>query len=323
MVFVPGLKQFDVNHTVVYKFHPGHSTHEALQHPGLCSFLLGHNAGLLRLLGRPSFYGSLALTAWVVTVKRSQPPVMWAGVTSEEFNPALILLCGLCQSALRWSAAQHLPDWFPTGVPGRRWPWCWRRLQLCLRLGACTSLWQSSHTSMTQNKCLAIATREACTCTFSHGCDSSDLPPHVPSLEHGRNTQASMSGSTRCHPVYISFLFTCPLLCNTPSLFFVALSPSGLLWSPAAVWGSNMFERRAPTPQRVPSSSSNKKVQRLTAAFRCHLLQALLSVKRPFRWHNNWSLKWNIDDINPQMCSVSVMLLSVATVKDLHNFIQF
>lgn len=104
---------------------------------------------------------------------------------------------------------------------------------------------------------------------------------------------------------------------------FVALSPSGLLWSPAAVWASNMFERCAPTPQRVPSSSSNKKVQRLTAAFRCHLLQALLSVKRPFRWHNNWSLKWNIDDINPQMCSVSVMLLSVATVKDLHNFIQF
>lgn len=104
---------------------------------------------------------------------------------------------------------------------------------------------------------------------------------------------------------------------------FVALSPSGLLWSPAAVWASNMFERCAPTPQRVPSSSSNKKVQRLTAAFRCHLLQASLSVKRPFRWHNNWSLKWNIDDINPQMCSVSVMLLSVATVKDLHNFIQF
>lgn len=78
-----------------------------------------------------------------------------------------------------------------------------------------------------------------------------------------------------------------------------------------------------PTPQRVPSSSSNRKVQRLTAAFRFHLLQALLLVKRPFRWHNNWSLKWIIDDINPQMCSVSVMLLSDTMVKDLHNFMQF
>lgn len=262
-----------------------------------------------------------------MTVNGSHPPVMWAGVTSEDGGLTLLQPCVV--GCARVPPGDLLPNTFRTGSQAACRGVADRGAE-----GVCNSACARVHVRvrhfdravihlgrMTQRNGLELATREACTCTFSHGCDSSDLPPHVPSLEHGRNTQASISGSTRCHPVYLSLYVPPPL--QYAIALFVALSPSGLLWSPAAVWASNMFERCAPTPQRVPSSSSNKKVQRLTAAFRCHLLQALLSVKRPFRWHHNWSLKWNIDDINPQMCSASVVLLSVATVKDLHNFIQF
>ena len=83
----------------------------------------------------------------------------------------------------------------------------------------------------------------------------------------------SPSLSFYCWNTYFHLFFLLPLMVLQYVDAFSVHSPSGRLWSPAAAWASKVLKRFAisPSSPQIPSSSSNRKVQRLTVGFRCLL----------------------------------------------------
>lgn len=71
--------------------------------------------------------------------------------------------------------------------------------------------------------------------------------------------------STYSHASVFSCLFHNMLLLLFPPFLLLAL------WSPVVIWASKVLKRVLPShppPPQIPSSSSNRKVQRLTVGFR-------------------------------------------------------